>query len=152
MTRSLQAKLLILAVFVIGALTGGVLTQVYQTRVLSSALSDEANTGRPDRGRRPPDFQRFEDFLDLNREQCEQISTVLAESTERYRDLQAETRPMYRDLTEQSRTEIRGILNEDQRVRYDEWSERLAERRGGGRGDRSGRADRDGERNLCRKE
>jgi hypothetical protein len=152
MTRSLQAKLLILAVFVIGTLTGVMLTEVYETRVLSSALSDDANSGRPDRERRPPEFQAFQDFLALDQDQCEQISTILAESRERYRDLQAETRPMYRDLTEQSRTELRGILDEDQRVRYEEWTERLAERRSGGRGDRGGRSDRDGERNLCRDE
>ena len=144
MTRSLQAKLLILAVFVIGALTGGVLTEVYETRVLSSALSDDANSGRPDRERRPPDFQRFEDFLDLDQEQREQLSTILAESRDRYRELQAETRPMYRDLTEQSQSEIRGILSDVQLARYEEWTERLEQFRGDGRGNRGGRGNRDG--------
>ncbi len=153
MTRSLQAKLLILAVFVIGALTGGVLTEVYETRVLSSVLSHDANSGRPDSERRPPDFPRFEDYLDLEQEQREQLSAILADSRDRYRELQAETRPMYRDLTEQSRSEIRGILSQDQLARYEEWTERLEQFRGdgrgdrGGRGNRGGRGDRDGERN-----
>jgi uncharacterized membrane protein len=147
MTRSLQAKLLILAVFVIGALTGGVLNQVYETRVQSSTVSEDTDSGRPDRGRRPPDFQRFEDFLDLDQDQRGQLDRILSESGERYRELQAQTRPMYRDLTEQSRSEIDGILSESQRVRYEEWTERLRDVRGGGRGDRGGRGGRDVERN-----
>jgi uncharacterized membrane protein len=148
MTRSLQAKLLILAVFVIGALTGGVLNQLYETRVQSSTVSEDDDSGRPDRGRRPPDFQRFEDFLDLDQDQRGQLDRILSESGERYRELQAQTRPMYRDLTEQSRSEINGILSESQRVRYEEWTERLRDvRGGGGRGDRDGRGGRDVERN-----
>ena len=141
MTRSLQAKLLILAVFVIGALTGVMLTEVYETRVQSSGLSEGTTPDRTDGERRPPDFQRFEDFLELDEEQREQLSTILTDLRGRYRDLQAQTRPMYRDLTEQSRTEIRGIRGAEQLSRYEEWTERLEEYRGGGRGGRSGRGE-----------
>ena len=143
MTRSLQAKLLILSVFIIGALTGAVLTEVYETRVQPSRLPEDATTVRSDRGRRPPNFQRFEDFLNLDEEQREQLDAILAQSRDRYRELQRETRPMYRDLTEQSQSEIRGILNQEQVARYDEWIERLQERRGGGRSDRGGRGNRE---------
>ena len=138
MTRSRQAQLLILAVFVIGVLTGGVLTELYETRLPSIAQSPDT-----DQERREGNFQRFEEFLELDEEQTAQLDTILRDSRERYRELQSRTRPMYRDLTEQSRAEIRGILTGEQLVLYEEWTRRIEESRGarGGRGGR-GRDDR----------
>ncbi len=138
MTRSRQAKLLILAVFVIGVLIGGVLTELYESRLPSIAQS-------PDADQQPPEgnFQRFEEFLELDEEQTAQLDTILRDSRERYRELQSQTRPMYRELTEQSRAEIRGILTDEQLVLYEEWTRRIEENRSerGGRGGR-GREDR----------
>ena len=138
MTRSRQAKLLILAVFVIGVLIGGVLTELYESRLPSIAQSPDADRQRPE-----GNFQRFEDFLELDEEQSAQLDTILRDSRERYRELQSRTRPMYRDLTEQSNTEIRGILTDEQLVLYEEWTRRIEEVRSerGGRGGR-GRDDR----------
>ena len=76
MTRSLQAKLLILSVFIIGALTGAVLTEVYETRVQPSRLPEDATTVRSDRGRRPPNFQRFEDFLNLDLKEINVMTSI----------------------------------------------------------------------------
>lgn len=135
MTRSLQAKLLILAVFVIGALTGAVLADVYKTRVESSLVSDEGSQDPAARRRRPP-IERFEDFLELDETQRDQLATILQESRERYRDLQAETRPMYRALTEQSQNDIRGILTEEQRERYEAFLVRVEEAQSRARGAR----------------
>ncbi len=138
MTRSRQAKLLILAVFVIGVLIGGVSTELYESRVPSIVQS-------PDADQQPPEgnFQRFEEFLELDEEQTAQLDTILRDSRERYRELQSQTRPMYRELTEQSRAEIRGILTDEQLVLYEEWTRRIEESRSerGGRGGR-GREDR----------
>ena len=133
MTRSRQAKLLILAVFVIGVLTGGVLTELYETRVPSISQSPDADPEPRERN-----FQRFEEFLELDDEQTAQLNTILRDSRERYRELQSRTRPMYRDLTEQSQAEIRGILTDGQLVLYEEWIRRIEESRGE-RGGRSGR-------------
>jgi hypothetical protein len=133
-TQSLQAKLLIVAVFVIGGLTGAVVADVYETQVGSGAdadVVDDTAQSDPDRERpRPP---RFEDFLELDETQREQLSMILRQSRERYRELQAVTRPMYRDLTIQSQNEIRAILDDTQRARYEAWIERVESRnRNGG--------------------
>ena len=84
MTRSLQAKLLILAVFVIGALTGAVLTDVYETRVQSTVADTD-----PDR----PERERPRDFLGLSEEQNVQLDAILQRSGQRYRELRAQTNP-----------------------------------------------------------
>lgn len=133
MTRSLQAKLLILSVFVIGILTGVVLTGMYETGLETVAESPE-----PDQERAERNFQRFENFLELDEEQTVQLDEILRNSRERYRNLQAQTRPMYQDLTEQSSVEIRGILTDEQLVRYEEWTRRIEELREE-RGSRGGR-------------
>ncbi len=136
MTRPLQAKLLILAVFALGATTGVVVKDVYDTRTRI------AFSGEPDRGNRgagPESFQRFEEFLDLDEEQRMRLNGILEASGERYRALRAETRPMYQDIREQSLAEIRAILTDEQAARYDEWVRRIEEFRGrGGRGGRGG--------------
>jgi hypothetical protein len=129
-TRSFQAKSLILAVFVVGALTGVVVSDLYRTRVQSPEGRAE---NRPDDGNRPPDF---EDFLALSAGQREQLDGILKASRERYRELQSTTRPMYQELTVQSQDEIRAILNEDQLARYEEWIEIVDRRRGRGPDDR----------------
>ena len=130
MTRSLQAKILILAVFVVGAFTGALVGDLYRTRF---APAEEASRGVPDRGRRPPDFEAFEDYLSLSDNQRAELDEILSRSRERYRELQTKTRPMYRELTLQSQDEIRAILDEGQLARYEEWIETL-DRRGPGRG------------------
>ena len=126
MTRSLQAKLLILGVFVIGALTGAVLTEVYETRLGPSVGSDEDDAEQADTNR-GPNVPRFEDFLELDEGQRAELNTILRRSRERYRELQSQTRPLYQALTEQSRDEIRAILNDEQLLRYERWIERIEE-------------------------
>lgn len=131
MTRSFQAKILILAVFVVGAFTGAVLGDLYRTRF---AGIDEPARGAPGQGRiRPPDFEAFEDYLSLSEDQRAQLDEILRNSRERYRELQSKTRPMYREITLRSQDEIRAILDEGQLARYEEWIATL-DRRGPGRG------------------
>ncbi len=130
-TRSFQAKVLILAVFVVGAFTGAVLGDLYRTRF---AGIEEPVRGAPDQGRaRPPGFEAFEDFLSLSDDQRAQLDEILMNTRERYRELQSKTRPMYREITIESQEEIRAILDEDQLERYEEWIVTL-DRRGPGRG------------------
>jgi hypothetical protein len=130
-TRSFQAKLLILAVFVVGAFTGGVLGDLYRTRF---AGIEEPSRGTPDPRRpRPPDFEAFEDYLSLTDPQRAQLDEILRNTRERYRELQSKTRPMYREITLASQDEIRAILDEGQLARYEEWIGTL-DRRGPGRG------------------
>ena len=143
MTRTLQAKFLVLAVFLVGTLSGAVLTNVYETNV----LGDDAAESRPDREgnrdrSRNKDRQSFEEYLGLTPEQNDQMSAILEEAREGYSELQARTRPEYRALRSDSRDQIRSMLNEEQLARYESWIERAREREG----ERDGRRRRSGGR------
>jgi uncharacterized membrane protein len=141
MTRTLQAKLLVLAVFLVGMLAGVVLTNAYETNVQGNGVLDTESRadGDSDRGRgRNRERQSFEEYLGLSPDQNEQMSAILKGASEGYRELQARTRPEYRSLRADSREKIRAMLNDDQRALYENWLERERERDGkrrrGGRG------------------
>ena len=144
MTRTLQAKLLVLAVFLVGTLSGVVLTNVYETNVRGDDLQATERRQDGDRSRRGRNRERqsFEEYLGLTPEQNAQMSTILEEAREGYRELQARTRPEYRALRSESREQIRSMLSDEQRDLYETWLERDRERdrerdqkrRRGGRG------------------
>ena len=111
MKRTFQAKLLILAVFLVGILTGAVLMDVYETRVFSD--TDRSRRERPS----------FKEFLALTPAQATQVDAILEETRDDFRELRAQTRPQYDTLREESRNQIRELLTEVQKDRYDEWIE-----------------------------
>ncbi len=121
MKRTLQAKLLILAVFVVGALTGAVLMDVYETRV----FSDDDQGGR--RGRFLGGVS-YGEYLGLTAEQEVRVATILEGTRDGFRELRGQTRPLYQELRETSRGEIRDLLTESQRVLWDEWIEEERQR------------------------
>ena len=138
MTRTLQAKLLVLAVFLAGMLSGAVIANVYEERVQGDERRVESNARNRDR-ERDHNHQSFEDYLGLTPEQRDQLSGILEESRDGYRELRARTRPEYQAIRDASRERIRGILTDEQRERYEEWINRERERdnnrrRGRGRG------------------
>ena len=138
MKRTLQAKLLVLAVFVAGLLSGAVIANVYEARVQGDERRVESNDRNRDRGR-DHNHQSFEDYLGLTPEQRDELSGILEDSRDGYFELRARTRPEYQAIRDASRERIRGILTDEQRERYEEWINRERERddnrrRGRGRG------------------
>ncbi len=125
MKRTFQAKLLILAVFVVGVLSGAILMDVYETRVFSS----------DDRGRGDVSYV---EYLQLTEQQEAEVSAILERTREGFRELRGQTRPMYEQLRENTRNDIREILTEPQQEFYNEWIEdqrrRTRDRERGGRG------------------
>ena len=144
MTRTLQAKLLVLAVFLVGTLSGVVLTNVYETNVRGDDVqaTERRQDGERSRRGRNKERQSFEEYLGLTPEQNAQMSTILEEAREGYHELQARTQPEYRALRSESREQIRSMLSDEQRDLYETWLERERERdrerdqrrRRGGRG------------------
>ncbi len=127
MTRTLQAKLLVLAVFLAGMLSGAVIANVYEQRVEGDERRVEANDRNRDR-ERDHNHQRFEDYLGLTPEQRDQLSEILEDSRDGYRELRAKTRPEYQAIRDASREKIREMLTDEQRGRYEEWINRERER------------------------
>ena len=121
MKRTLQAKLLILAVFAVGALTGAVLMDVYETRV----FSDDDQSGR--RGRFLGGVS-YGEYLELTAEQEARVAAILEGTRDGFRELRGQTRPLYQELKDTSRGEIRELLTESQRELYDQWIEEERQR------------------------
>lgn len=106
----LKIWLAILAVFVLGCVTGASLDSAYRLR----ARSEE-------HGRRNPDemFERMKRDLDLKEDQATQIRQILDQTRNDYRALRAEVRPRYDSLRQNSRTRIRALLTPEQQGRFD---------------------------------
>ena len=123
MKRTVQAKLLILAVFVVGLLSGAILMDVYETRVFSS----------DQRGGRGVSYV---EYLQLTEEQEAGVAVILEGTRESFRELRRQTRPLYEQLSENTQNEIRELLTEPQQALYSEWIEGLRQRRDRERGGR----------------
>ena len=120
-----RAKLLVLAVFVVGGLTGAVIDNVYETRWKADRDS-----------RRPPINQVYYDQLELTPEQRQQFQSILEASKPDFDKLWTENRKLLEpnnrkiaDLQEQTRTKIRAILTEEQAKKYNEINEKRRQAR-----------------------
>lgn len=122
-----RAKLLVLAVFVVGGLTGAVIDNVYETRWKADR----------DSRRSPREInQVYYDQLELTPEQRQQFQSILEASRPDFDKLFAENRKLLEpnnqkiaELQEQTRTKIRAILTEEQAKKYNEINEKRRQTR-----------------------
>ena len=124
-----RAKLLVFAVFLVGAITGGLVQNVYETR-----WNVDADSAPEQKSRR--EMNRVYDFLGLNAEQREQWKTITQASQAEFNKLLAENRkltepnqPRFDALREETQGKIRAILTEEQRKKYNEFNERRRQER-----------------------
>ena len=126
--RSVKAKALVFAIFFLGAATGVLLANFYNTRLVSAPVNAPVNA--PDRTQRAQrDINKFYDYLGLNQEQREQMHKIGEETRREFQDLRKETQPRFEAIQEASRVKIRAVLNDEQRKKYDEFRQRMDERR-----------------------
>ena len=118
--RAIKAKVLVFAIFFIGIATGVLLANFYTTRVAGAP-------GRTQRAQR--DINKFYDYLGLNPEQRDQFHRIGEETRHEFQELRSETQPRFQAIQERSRTKIRGLLNDEQRKKYDEFRRNMDERR-----------------------
>jgi len=119
-----KAKLLVFAVFFIGAVTGALILNVYETRI--DAAADSAPEKKSQR-----EVNQVYDLLDLNAEQRQQWTNIMQESRpefdklfEENRKLTAPNQPRFDALQEQTRIKIRAILTEEQKKMYNDINEK----------------------------
>ena len=122
-----RAKLLVMAVFVVGLVVGAVVDNVYETR------------WRADReSRRTPREvnQVYYDQLELTPEQRQQFQSIVEASRPDFDKLFMENRKLLEpnnrkiaELQEQTRTKIRAILTEEQAKKYNEINEKRRQAR-----------------------
>jgi hypothetical protein len=124
--RSSKAKALVFAVFFLGIGTGVLIANFYTTRVVSAP----AVPNPPDRTQvAQRDINKFYDYLGLDQAQREQMHKIGEETRREFQDLRKETQPRFEAIQEASRGKIRAVLNEDQRKKYDDFRQRMEERR-----------------------
>ena len=108
----LKTWLVLVAVFILGAVTGVGLSGVYRSK--ANASFSEA------RGRHHQEmFERIRNDLDLNAEQSKEMQKVLDETAGEFRTLRGELRPRYEELRRKARGRMRGILTPDQQQKFD---------------------------------
>jgi hypothetical protein len=123
--RSVQGKLLVLAVFIVGIATGVFSANLYRSRVVQPAKAAE---NRPEDHASPQDrarqgFERMANYLGLDQTQRAQIQKITEETRNQFRDLREKTEPQFKAIEESSRDKVMAVLNEDQRRKYTEFRE-----------------------------
>jgi hypothetical protein len=125
MSSATRAKLLVLAVFGVGVVTGALVENVYETRW--RVVANES----PRR-----EVTQIYDMLELTTEQRRQWDAILAESKPEYdriweenRQLTAPNQQRYAELQRETRSKIREILTDEQREIYDSYNERRRRQR-----------------------
>jgi hypothetical protein len=126
LTRSVQGKLLVAAVFIIGIATGVLSANIYHNRVVESA---KAADNRPQQDHTNPQqrarqsFDRMTSYLGLNDQQRTEIEKIIEETRSDFRELREKTDPQFKAIEETSRAKVLAVLNEDQRKKYNEFRE-----------------------------
>jgi Spy/CpxP family protein refolding chaperone len=107
----LKMWLVLLAVFVLGCVTGVALTGLYRSR---------ASTGSESRERAMHErFEKMRTELSLTDQQTTAVRTILDETRNEYRALRTELRPRFEEPRMKARARIRALLTPEQQQKFD---------------------------------
>ena len=122
-----KAKLLVFAVFLLGAVTGAVVLNLYETRTEADATAEKTSQQQ---------VRRVQDLLGLTVEQRHQWESIFQESRPGFDKLREENRKLtapnqvrFDALFEQTRSKIRAILTDKQKKIYEEFNENQRKQR-----------------------
>lgn len=126
--RTIKAKLLVFSIFFVGIGTGVLIGNFYTSRLTGSPATNASEPAqRAQRAQR--DINQFYDYLGLDQKQRDEMRRIGEETRHEFQELRKETQPRYEAIQEQSRANIRAVLNDQQRVKYDDFRKRMDERR-----------------------
>lgn len=120
--------LVLVVIFVLGAITGVGIGGVYRSR------SDASFRDSPGRHREAL-FEKMRADLNLTEEQSKEMRKVLNETGNEFRALRSELRPKYEELRMKTRGRMRALLTPDQQGKFDSLMAEIDARRqrdGGG--------------------
>jgi Spy/CpxP family protein refolding chaperone len=107
----LKIWLVLIAVFVLGSVTGAALTGLYRSR---------ASGNRHDRERSMTErFEKMRQELNLTEQQATTIRGILDETRNEYRALRQELRPRFEEPRLKARGKIRALLKAEQQQKFD---------------------------------
>jgi len=122
-----KALALIILVFVLGVALGAVGHSVADRRVLGARTQQPAFL-QP-RPNPPRAVSRLTSELDLTPEQQKQIGDILADMQHRYDVVHDQMNPQFAEIREQGHDQIRQVLTPDQRPKFEDFLNRVAEDR-----------------------
>ena len=111
--NTLKIWLVLVAVFVLGTITGAALTGLYRSRA-----SGGGKEGRG-RGSLEQRFERMRQDLNLTDQQATDVRAILDQTRNEYRALRDELRPRFEEPRLKARSRIRALLNADQQQKFD---------------------------------
>jgi Spy/CpxP family protein refolding chaperone len=101
----------LVAVFLLGSVTGAALTGLYRSR---------ASSGRESRENAMHErFEKMRHELNLSDQQTTQVRGILDETRNEYRALREELRPRFDEPRMKARAKIRALLNSEQQKKFD---------------------------------
>lgn len=103
-----EAGLLVLVVFILGLLVGGVGNHLWGAHVWGSTRQDHSGTGRPPQG-------SFSARMGLSPDQQKQLDAIFNDTHPQFQALDAQREALHLQV----RARIRAILNPDQQVKFD---------------------------------
>ena len=108
----LKIWLVLVAVFLLGSVTGAALTGLYRSR------ASAGHNGR-DRGKHEQRFEKMRQDLSLTDQQATDVRTILDQTRNEYRALREELRPRFEEPRLRARSKIRALLNAEQQKKID---------------------------------
>jgi Spy/CpxP family protein refolding chaperone len=107
----LKIWLVLIAVFILGSVTGAALTGLYRSR---------AGNDRPDRERVMRErFEKMRSELKLTEDQTTKVRAILDETRNEYRALRRALRPRFEEPRLKARGKIRALLTPEQQTKFD---------------------------------
>lgn len=109
----LKMWLVLVAVFVLGSVTGVALTGLYRSR---AAAGDRPETREKAMHER---FEKMRTELNLTDEQTKAVQAIIADTRNEYRALRTELRPRFEEPRQKARARIRALLTPEQQQKFD---------------------------------
>ena len=133
MQSKTSATFLLVGTFLLGGVTGAVSYSIYRTHL---------DAQRPKVSQRPsPRHDIVEELgrdIPLDPDQKDKLRVIIGKTRERYHELHLQTGPQFQKIRNEGREEIRLILRDDQKARFEAILRDIDSRRKGF-GDRPGR-------------
>ena len=117
-----EAAVLVLVVFLLGALLGGVGNHVWGERVWGKQIINS----QPTRNEIVGDLTRD---LQLTPDQQKQLGSIVDDTRAQWRTLYTTIEPQHEQIRQQSRDRIRAILTPDQKPKFEDFMHRIDEQR-----------------------
>lgn len=109
---TMKIWVVLIAVFLLGTVTGAALTGLYRSRA-------SGGRGERERARHEQRFEKMRQELNLTDQQAADVRAVLDQTRNEYRGLREELRPRFEEPRLKARAKIRALLNTEQQQKFD---------------------------------